>query len=79
MMRSVLALCFVANAAAFVATPMLPQRTQVARAAPIAAPQMMVEPSAVDAATTLTALVLPIPAYSPAKVGPVRVQALCRE
>merc|ERR1719198_26523 len=64
--RVLAVLALVASCSAFVATPVLPQRTQVARAAPIST-QMVVEPSSLDLVSQQLALVLPIPAYSPAK------------
>ena len=67
MLRSLVLCALVASCSAFVATPMLPQRSQIARSAPIST-QMVVEPSSIDAATQLMALQIPIPAYSPAKV-----------
>ena len=68
MIRAVVLLGLAASCSAFVATPVLPSRTQVARAAPLAA-QMVVEPASVDAATQLMALQIPVPALTPAKVG----------
>jgi len=70
-MKLLLLAAFVATASAFVATPTLPASRVVARSA-AAAPTMVVDPSGIDAATSLvaygsTGLILPIPALTPAK------------
>jgi len=52
---------------AFTATPsLLASRSAVARPAPVA-PQMVVDPSGLDASSLQLALALPIPAFTPAK------------
>jgi len=66
-LRCLALLAFASTATAFVATPMLSQRTHAVRSAPLAAPQMVVEPAGIDAATQMLALVLPIPALTPQK------------
>lgn len=56
-----------AVAEAFVATPMRPAALRASVAPAVAAPSMVLEPTSVDAATTLLAIGLPIPAFTPAK------------
>eukprot|EP00327_Prymnesium_parvum_P008475 CAMPEP_0182816536 /NCGR_PEP_ID=MMETSP0006_2-20121128/10989_1 /TAXON_ID=97485 /ORGANISM="Prymnesium parvum, Strain Texoma1" /LENGTH=131 /DNA_ID=CAMNT_0024942833 /DNA_START=29 /DNA_END=424 /DNA_ORIENTATION=- len=48
---------------AFMVTPVVPQRMPVVRTAP-ATVQMAIEPSAVDAASQMLAMQIPIPAYT---------------
>jgi len=52
---------------AFMVTPVVPQRMPVVRTAP-ATVQMAIEPSAVDAASQMLAMQIPIPAYTFSKV-----------
>lgn len=67
-MRSLMLLALIGAASAFVATPLAPSRGAIALRPAAAAPSMLIEPqTAVDSATQLMALVLPIPAFSPAK------------
>ncbi|KAL3912019.1 MAG: hypothetical protein SGPRY_008481 [Prymnesium sp.] len=65
-MRSTLLLGLATACSAFVATPMAAQRARAVQAAPLS-PQMLVEPSSVDAASQLMAMQIPITAYTPAK------------
>merc|ERR1719197_730183 len=63
---AVLAL-FLAVAEAFVATPLRPAALRAPVAPATAAPVMALEPSTIDAASSLLALGIPIPAFTPAK------------
>ena len=66
--RSLLVLAaLLAVAEAFVATPMRPAALRASVAPAVAAPSMVLEPSSIDAASSLLALGLPIPAFTPAK------------
>ena len=66
MLRRILLIALLAAAEAFVATPMRPV-TRAPAAPAMTAPTMALEPSSIDAATSLIALGLPIPAFTPAK------------
>merc|ERR1719460_365990 len=65
-MRSFVLLALIASASAFVASPVRPAMR--APAAVSSAPaQMALEPTSIEAASSLLALGLPIPAFTPAK------------
>ena len=65
--RILLAFALLAAAEAFVATPMRPVAPRVPAMRAVAAPSMALEPSTIDSASSLLALGIPIPAFTPAK------------
>lgn len=69
MKLSLLVLSTLATASAFVATPMRAPAMRPAAASLASSPTMVVDPTAVDLPSTLMAMQIPIPAYSPAKAG----------
>ena len=67
MLRIVFLALLIAVAEGFVATPAARMSPRAPVAHSVAAPTMVLEPSSIDAASSLLALGIPIPAFTPAK------------